>query len=111
MLEGGWGEAGGWMPLPTRPQRYCDPASLVTLFVRAPILKMTKAQWNAKSDEEKSNMKSKFEVPDDEEFKWIPPAPSVLTPAALLGLWLHYYDLHDDPPPVLPDEPLQNLSG
>ena len=20
---------GGWMPLPTRPQRYCDPASLV----------------------------------------------------------------------------------
>ena len=25
----GWGEAGGWMPLPTRPQRYCDPASLV----------------------------------------------------------------------------------
>ena len=28
--EGGWGEAGGWLPLPTRPQRYCDPASLVT---------------------------------------------------------------------------------
>ena len=27
-----WGKAGGWMPLPTRPQRYCDPASLV-LFV------------------------------------------------------------------------------
>ena len=25
----GWGEGGGWMPLPTRPQRYCDPASLV----------------------------------------------------------------------------------
>ena len=22
---------GGWMPLPTRLQRYCDPASLVTL--------------------------------------------------------------------------------
>ena len=21
---------GGWTPLPTRPQRYCDPASLVT---------------------------------------------------------------------------------
>jgi len=20
---------GGWLPLPTRPQRYCDPASLV----------------------------------------------------------------------------------
>ena len=20
----------GWLPLPTRPQRYCDPASLVT---------------------------------------------------------------------------------
>ena len=25
----GWGEAGGWMPLPTRPQRYWDHASLV----------------------------------------------------------------------------------
>ena len=27
---GSWGADGGWMPLPTRPQRYCDPASLVT---------------------------------------------------------------------------------
>ena len=27
--DGGWGVDGGWMPLPTRPQRYCDPASLV----------------------------------------------------------------------------------
>ena len=26
---GAWGVDGGWMPLPTRPQRYCDPASLV----------------------------------------------------------------------------------
>ena len=25
----GWGEAGGWMLLPNRLQRYCDPASLV----------------------------------------------------------------------------------
>ena len=37
VLEGGWGcgwgEAGGWMPLPTRPQRYCDPASLVFFLV------------------------------------------------------------------------------
>ena len=31
--EGGWGEAGGWMPLPTRPQRYCDPASLVFIVI------------------------------------------------------------------------------
>ena len=23
-----WGETGGWMPQPTCPQRYCDPASL-----------------------------------------------------------------------------------
>ena len=28
------GVDGGRMPLPTRPQRYCDPASLV-LFVRS----------------------------------------------------------------------------
>ena len=26
---GTWGVDGGWMPLPTHPQRYCDPASLV----------------------------------------------------------------------------------
>ena len=26
---GAWGVDGGWMPLPTHPQRYCDPASLV----------------------------------------------------------------------------------
>ena len=31
---GTWGVDGGLMPLPTRPQRYCDPASLVNrLFV------------------------------------------------------------------------------
>ena len=30
----GWGMDGGWMPLPTHPQRYCDPASLV-LFLSA----------------------------------------------------------------------------
>ena len=29
--EGAWAVDRGWMPLPTRPQRYCDPASLVTL--------------------------------------------------------------------------------
>ena len=29
--EWGWGEAGGWPPLPTRPQRYCDPSSLVLI--------------------------------------------------------------------------------
>ena len=29
VLEGGWGEAWGWMPLPNRPQRYCDPESHV----------------------------------------------------------------------------------
>ena len=40
VLEGGLGGAlgvdGGWLPLPTRPQRYCDPASLV-LFI--PVIK------------------------------------------------------------------------
>ena len=29
LVVGAWGVAGGWIPLPTRPQRYCDPASLV----------------------------------------------------------------------------------
>ena len=28
-LGGALGVDGGWIPLPTRPQRYCDPASLV----------------------------------------------------------------------------------
>ena len=27
-----WGVGGALMPLPTRPQRYCDPASLVSFF-------------------------------------------------------------------------------
>ena len=30
-LGGALGVDGGWLPLPTRPQRYCDPASLVFL--------------------------------------------------------------------------------
>ena len=28
-LGGALVEDGGWLPLPTRPQRYCDPTSLV----------------------------------------------------------------------------------
>ena len=32
-LEGALGVDGGWMPLPTRLQRYCDPASLVVIVV------------------------------------------------------------------------------
>ena len=31
VLGRGLGVNGGWPPLPTRPQRYCDPASLVVL--------------------------------------------------------------------------------
>ena len=31
---GAWGMDGGWMPLPTRLQRYCDPASLVKEIFR-----------------------------------------------------------------------------
>ena len=34
VLEKGWGEAGGWMPLLTRQQRYCDPVSLVFVHCR-----------------------------------------------------------------------------
>ena len=30
-LGGALGVDGGWLPLPTRPQRDCDPASLVLL--------------------------------------------------------------------------------
>ena len=29
-VYGAWDMDGGWMSLPTRPQRYCNPASLVT---------------------------------------------------------------------------------
>ena len=32
------GADGGWMPLPTPPQRYCDPASLVLLCFFLPFL-------------------------------------------------------------------------
>merc|ERR1712105_149225 len=31
-LDGVLGVDGIWLPLPTRPQRYCDPESLVSLF-------------------------------------------------------------------------------
>ena len=30
-LVAGLGVDGGWMPLPTRPQQYCDPVSLVVI--------------------------------------------------------------------------------
>ena len=33
-LGGALGADGGWLPLPTRPQRYCDPASLVLVKCR-----------------------------------------------------------------------------
>ena len=36
--EGGWGEAGVWLPLPNRPQRYCDPASLVYIHPKKFLL-------------------------------------------------------------------------
>ena len=31
---GAWHIDGGWMPLPTHPQRYCDPASLVFKLIK-----------------------------------------------------------------------------
>ena len=31
--SGQWGVDGSWMPLPTHPQRYCDPVSLVSTKV------------------------------------------------------------------------------
>ena len=34
----GWGVDGGWKPLPTRPQRYCDPASLVCHCLQSYLL-------------------------------------------------------------------------
>ena len=33
---GAQGVDGGWMPLPTRPQRYCDPASLAIRLMDGP---------------------------------------------------------------------------
>ena len=40
-VGGGWGlgEAEGWMPLLTRPQQYCDPASLV-YFIFPPQVRL-----------------------------------------------------------------------
>ena len=69
---------------------------------------MSKAQWAAKSDQEKLDIKEKFEFGPDEEMRWIPPAHQVVGPATLLGLWLQYYRLHDNPDPIMPDEPLQH---
>ena len=68
---------------------------------------MTKAEWAAKSDVEKAKIKHKYEFGPEEEMRWIPPAPEVVGPAVLLGLWLQYFNLNDNPPPIMPDEPLQ----
>ena len=47
VLSGVLGVDGGWMPLPNRPQRYCDPASLVFLVHGAPWIKAAdeKVKW------------------------------------------------------------------
>ena len=68
---------------------------------------MTKAEWAAKSSAEQSAIKQKYEFGPDEEMQWIPPAPEVVGPAVLLGLWLQYYGLNENPPPIMPDQPLQ----
>ena len=43
-VRGGWGEDGGWMPLPTRPQQWCDPPvncfTTVALSVDEMIVKL-----------------------------------------------------------------------
>ena len=33
LMVGAWGVDEGWMPLPTRPQQYCDPASLLFIYI------------------------------------------------------------------------------
>ena len=41
-----WGLVGGWRPLPTRPQQYCDPASLVqTVFGVTLLLLIKRIGW------------------------------------------------------------------
>ena len=82
--------------------------SFPLLPIRAPIKKMTKAQWQAKSHQERLDIKAKYEFAPDEEFRWIPPAPQVIGPATLLGLWLRYFPLHANPDPIMPDQPLQH---
>ena len=37
-MGGAWVVDRSWMPLPTRPQRYCDPATLVSLLLTASFL-------------------------------------------------------------------------
>ena len=78
--------------------------------LRAPILPMSKAEYAAKSESEKAALKEKFEVPAHAEMAWISPAPTKVTPAALLALWLEFFDHGDNPPPVMPDEQLQSLA-
>ena len=40
---GGGGMDGGWTPLPTHPQRYCDPVSLVEMQSEAQFIKRIRA--------------------------------------------------------------------
>ena len=52
-LGGAMGVEGGWPPLPTRPQRYCDPASLV--FSTSSIVSFV--IWSSSGEEEKIGQK------------------------------------------------------
>ena len=42
---GDYGLDGDWTPLPTRPQRHCDPASLVSHFAPISIRLITLSVW------------------------------------------------------------------
>ena len=35
LVVGAWDVDGGWMPLPTRPQRYCDPRVICSVIKSA----------------------------------------------------------------------------
>ena len=37
LFRGGWGEDGGWMPLPKRPRRYCDPCLFVWSIISTAV--------------------------------------------------------------------------
>ena len=49
-------------------------------------------------------------LPPPMSYRWIEPAPQIITPAHFVGLWLNHFDLFDRPPPVIPgQEIIQDL--
>ena len=64
-----------WLPLPTHPQRYCDPVSLVIIIIfpifsrlQCPILDKDDGEWSKLSDERKAELRKEHHLTIEDEY-------------------------------------------